>query len=179
MNRAQRLGLYSIQTSAFLSGNLAAGQVVYTDIDPDIVLDTDGAYCGVDVNQDGVDDFGFLNFEFAVYSDSRSSTQLVQELLVGPLPLSISNKIAGQFAIVGGFTGTIYFEIPYALKWNVTIGSELSWQEDNIQQLAAYVGYEDGGGVFLNCHWANEHNHNNLEAYIGIQFHDQNNLLHY
>ena len=53
---------YSAMALCFLSiTKEAQPQAVYTDIDPDLVIDIDGEIANIDMNNDGVFDFGFLN----------------------------------------------------------------------------------------------------------------------
>ena len=56
---------YSAAALALLSAKAAAySQTIYTDIDPDVILDEPGETFGIDLDEDGLNDFNFFNKSF-------------------------------------------------------------------------------------------------------------------
>ncbi|MBK7503561.1 MAG: hypothetical protein IPI52_00065 [Bacteroidetes bacterium] len=55
---------YSTAAVALLGVTAASSQVVYTDIDPDVVLDEPDEMFGIDLDDDGLNDFNFFNESF-------------------------------------------------------------------------------------------------------------------
>ena len=56
---------YSAISACFLALHQnVRGQAIYTNIDPDLELDNNWESAGIDMNNDGVPDFGFLNRSF-------------------------------------------------------------------------------------------------------------------
>lgn len=51
---------YSAAALALLSAKAAYSQAIYTDIDPDVILDEPGETFGIDLDEDGLNDFNFL-----------------------------------------------------------------------------------------------------------------------
>ena len=106
---------YSAFSACFLAlQHDAGGQAVYTDIDPDIILDANWESAGIDLNSDGIIDFAFLNRSFNFFTEYSSYSSHLEIIYAGPQLLS--NKIAGQTHVIspsyGGFT--VYF--PFALS---------------------------------------------------------------
>ena len=61
MNKQFPLIQYSAAALALLSAKSSYTQAVYTDIDPDIILDEPGEFAGIDFDDDGINDFNFFN----------------------------------------------------------------------------------------------------------------------
>jgi hypothetical protein len=55
---------YATSAAAFLAINNLQATVVYTDLDPDIMVGGEGAEISLDINSDGNDDFGFFVYSF-------------------------------------------------------------------------------------------------------------------
>jgi hypothetical protein len=90
---------YSALSACFLALNSSSrGQAIYTDIDPDFVLDNNWETAGVDMNNDGIVDFGFLNrsFDFSTYYSYYSSH--LNALYAGPQ--SPNNEIAALTHVI-------------------------------------------------------------------------------
>ena len=58
----KRLGSYGLFATAFLAGTNSDAQVVYTDVDPDLVLNSN-EFGDFDLNNDGTNDFGLINIQ--------------------------------------------------------------------------------------------------------------------
>ena len=55
---------YATSAAAFLTINNLQATVVYTDLDPDLMVDGEGGEISIDINSDGNDDFGFFVYSF-------------------------------------------------------------------------------------------------------------------
>ncbi|HNI55898.1 MAG TPA: hypothetical protein PK511_15330, partial [Chitinophagales bacterium] len=75
--------------------NRADAEVVYTDIDPDVSLDTDGNYYAIDIDGNGTADFQFLKATFSI-NPSFTYYYYFQELVAGPFS---QNAIGGATGI--------------------------------------------------------------------------------
>lgn len=74
-----KLDQYALMSGAFLAlGTGLEAQVVYTDLDPDLY--TDGAMQTLDVDADGIDDFGFYMYFYTSWFDVQYSMVYMQAL---------------------------------------------------------------------------------------------------
>ncbi|MBK9454152.1 MAG: T9SS type A sorting domain-containing protein [Chitinophagales bacterium] len=55
---------YATSAAAFLTINNLQATVVYTDLDPDLMVGGEGGEISIDINSDGNDDFGFFVYSF-------------------------------------------------------------------------------------------------------------------
>lgn len=179
MNKVNDIARYSVQAVVFLAGGATPAQVIYTDIDPDVVLDEDGAYYGIDLNNDLLDDFGFLKSIFSFYSESFSDYFIREDLLVGPL--DSKNQIAGNTAWAYG--GSSYFftrTYPYALKHAVNIGFNLKWNNSYIQLISLKDDWGENGGIHIaSCNWYNYFLPEIVDGYLGVTIISESNQKHY
>ncbi len=169
-----RLIQYSAFSACFLAlQQNARAQAVYSDIDPDIVLDENWESFGLDMNNDGIIDFGFLNrsFNFLTYYSNYSSR--FEALYVGPQ--SPLNEIAALTHVIspsyGGFT--VYF--PFAIVSNETIDDGLGFHNNGYQTLAYRYATPDGFYFPYGGLWYPEV----LDHFLGVRFIDTANCLHY
>lgn len=172
-NNQYKLSQYASFAVAFLLTGNTNAQAVFTDIDPDIILDNNWETAGVDMNNDGIMDFGFLNrsFDFSTYYSFYSSH--LNALYAGPQ--SPNNEIAAlthvRTPFYGGFT--VYF--PFALNEEDLIDESLIFHNEGYQTLAyLYIDksgfYFPKGGI-----WYPEV----LDHYLGVRFYDTLDCLHY
>lgn len=154
--------------------NKADAEVIYTDIDPDVVLDTDGNYYAIDIDNNGTADFQFLKSTFSNY-DFTFGYITYYNLWCGPI--NSSNAIAG-FSNYYPYPGVlIYF--PYALSMNENIDSKLAWQSNTIQ-LIAFIENIVGYNVHcFNCSWNGNSSLDVINHYFGIRFVTEEPYNHY
>ena len=62
-----KLSAYATFAASFLSIHKTEAQVIYTDIDPDIIYDEKLEGGGLDIDANGTIDFVFLNSSFTFY----------------------------------------------------------------------------------------------------------------
>ncbi len=172
---------YSIFATGILVYNATVeAQVIYTDLDPDLLLDEHDEVGGVDMNNDGVFDFAFLN-GYATWVDVTSSGGTGASYLrycqwAGGYGTP-ANQIAGTseyFSEEGGAGFTRYY--PYKLINDALIDSKLQFQSWGYQRMAfkSYVDnpphiFDSGGFWFPN----------ESEKFLGVRFVDSEDKLHY
>ena len=153
--------------------NRADAEVVYTDIDPDVSLDTDGNYYAIDIDGNGTADFQFLKATFSI-NPSFTYYYYFQELVAGPFS---QNAIGGATGI-SFYTGAILY-FPFALPINSIISNELTWQNSTFQFLAWKTWTDDYDNHCNNCFWNTKDLYEVLDHYLGIRFIDIENNNHY
>jgi len=151
-------------------------EVIYTDIDPDLVLQYDGEVAGIDMDSDGSIDFTFIkNIDTWIYISSLSlysATFILDQIWVGPY--YYQNEVACAFQTWSG--STILW--PYHLTEGELISDGMSFQNYGYQLMAAKLWvisgslselYSEGGGW-----WPIKEN-----EYIGVHFTDEDDNFHY
>lgn len=172
---------YSLFAASYLRLNTeASGQVVYHDVNPDIVLDSTGEFALLDIDSNSTIDFEFLNSSFTFYSASFGSYLLRKDLLVGPYVsqnglVGISNHYSfGYF--------DVYRFFPSALSLSANILESLSWQTNATQIMALVTLIHDFEDTFRCdiCDWYGFYQMEDvLDHYLGIRFIDTYNKNHY
>jgi len=168
---------YSAMALCFLSiAKEAQSQAVYTDIDPDLVIDVDGEIGNIDMNNDGVFDFGFLNSLDTVLTLDYDPQSYLERIWAGPK--NPNNAIAGtlnQFTLSYGGLSTYYY--PFALTSNVSVNASLSFQTAGYQFMAFRTFYFTTwfSGTLEDGNWYPE----KLDHFIGIRFIDTIGCNHY
>ena len=177
----KKLNAYTIAAGCllYLHQN-ASSQVIYTDLDPDLILDDQDEQGFIDLDNNGIFDFAFSrafsHFTNATYSslpgDSYSRTVIWAGWSGSP-----NNEIAGSY-IIGPFgSWTRYY--PYALGAGevikeIGIGG-LSFQNWGFQRMA-FKSYKNGG-IFWNDggNWFPEE----VDQYLGVKFIDNDDEFHF
>lgn len=158
------LPAYTATAIAFMSGIQMNGQVVYFDVDPDVVLDTDGETFAIDLDDDGMDDLVF-NKESGTASTFYS----------GYIAFSAIN--AGAFDDMGnGFLGniesTVWFAqyFPYVLEAGDVIDEHDNF--NNFDNTLMFKGDDVDGVVdpVYSGYWHNADASPIAEKYIGFQW---------
>ncbi|MBK9556443.1 MAG: hypothetical protein IPO47_11535 [Bacteroidetes bacterium] len=85
---------YSTAAVSLLGVTSASSQVVYTDIDPDVVLDEPDEIFGIDLDDDGLNDFNFFNESFTTYIPYAGA--LIHAIFVGAFD-TMQNGIVGSY----------------------------------------------------------------------------------
>ena len=87
----------ALASGTLLTGDVAFGQVVYTDVEPDIVLDVTGGDTDFDGYQMNLDDDFFIDFVFRLYADPDSGYGLgVYRAQVSPYFNNTGGALVGQ-----------------------------------------------------------------------------------
>ena len=156
--------------------NNSIAEVIYTDIEPDIILDEGGEAAELDMNDDGISDFFFHNNSFQYYDTSWLSIRTMNNILAGPD--EVGNALAGISNYFNtGYNGFTWY-YPFALEQNIAINEELTWQETETQIMALRVFSEDGAVVGHGgyCYWSET---KTINKCLGVKFKDLDNQLHY
>lgn len=174
----KRLNTYAIAASCFLyCKQEASGQVVYTDIEPDLILDHELFATEVDMNNDGLSDFFFHNNSFVYYHTSWLSDRTMQNILVGPD--EVGNALAGISVYFTTGYGEFTRYYPFALDQGSFIGEIKTWQAIETQIMALRVLSEDGDIVGFGFYAWYEYLSETVDKYLGVRFNDLEGVAHY
>jgi hypothetical protein len=175
-----RINAYALAAGSFLALNQgASGQVVYFDVDPDIILDAGGETAEIDMDSNGTIDFWFHNNSFTFYSDWFSSTQTIQDILVGPE--IAGNSIGGNSVYISAPYGGYLRYYAYALAENNMIGSSQQWHDADLDVMALRTFYHSGEDTMfcLQCYWYNYFTPETIDHYVAVKFKGGDANFHY
>ena len=166
---------YASFAAAVLAGmGNGKAEVVYTDIDPDIVLDANNGYYTIDIDGNGEMDFSFglgtdyINTYFTFYF-------YLQEIVANPFD---ENAIAGNSQFYPYPAGLTYF-FPYALELNDVISTDLLWQPNPPQFLAWKTWTDEYDGHCFNCYWNLYQEPDVLDHFLGLRLMDADSNYRY
>ena len=168
---------YSTAAVSLLGVTSASSQVVYTDIDPDVVLDEPDEMFGIDLDDDGLNDFNFFNESFTTtvfYGDLAN----VKALFVGAFDTML-NGIAGSTGFLSGGGGYTYYW-PYIIQDGEIIGGAFNFYNNNYQTLAMEI--DEFSSPFPPTHngnWYYFYGGEVIEKFLGISFTDEDNIKRY
>lgn len=172
MNTIRKFSLlqYSVLGTGFTFHNYEiSAQAFYRNIDPDIVLDNDFESAGLDMDENGIYDFAFLQVSYTWYTTWPISGYVFrQRIWCGPYGTPAN-------AIVGNDPFIIYdVSFPYALSLGDTIHEDLKFYNWGFQPMA-YRTVNELGGQNEGGYWYPEiHNH-----FLGVRFIDVAGDDHY
>jgi len=178
-----KLQQYALLSAAFLATHNAAADVVYTNLEPDIELIQFDTTAKVDVNNDGLDDFEFWNWnkQFATYNSYGEKNEEFNLYVqwVGP-DTAGPNRIAGStYSDYVYNVGVFVYYYPYMYNSGDVIAFKPDIFSDwYIQSMAfkkftsdnEYPKLWDTGGF-----WAPGAD----EKFLGIYFADAEEKMHY
>lgn len=173
-NKEFSLQKYSSMAGVFLiMQNNSIAQAIYTDIEPDIEIFFDGQTAGIDIDNSGTFDFAFLKTSASYeYATTSFTFQLFRHRLWAG-PEIITNSIAGEMVTHGAGGSTTYF--PYALNFDDTINSDLSFQNWGFQIMAWGFSESDGDWNYFLGKWSP----NIDNGYLGVKFLGGDGCIHY
>lgn len=177
MKKGFSLKQYSLAAGALLAPVALSAQAVYTDVDPDIVLDEPGEWWGFDLDGDGLYDFNFFNKSFTTtvwYGDEGQ----VKALFAGVFD-TMQNGLNGNTYFFSGYGGYTYY-LPYALAVNISVNSTMPFYKNNYQTMAMTI-YKpewppstDHRGKWNSYFWGPQ-----IEKFIGFKFTDEDAVTRY
>ncbi len=170
--RLQQYSLFTCVNLIIQQG--ATAEVIYTDINPDTILNESEDFFSLDIDNNGTFDFGFLNNSATTY-DFTLGYVTFQSLLAGPF--ISSNALAGISHYYFYSGGNRYF--PYAFSESNLIEPLLNWQNFGVQFIAWKTwagGYDDHCDL---CYWNSESLPEVLDHYLGAKFVDSDNNIHF
>lgn len=166
---------YASMAACVLSAKTLSAQAIYTDLDPDVVVEMDPEILNIDMNGDGVYDFAFLN---EIYTTETSVWSFyysyIERIWAGPK--NPNNAIAGslnQFTLSYGGLSTYYY--PFALPEFAPINSALDFQNDGYQMMAFRTFKQFGTNWNNGGNWYPEI----TDHYLGVRFLDTLGCNHY
>jgi hypothetical protein len=134
---------YSAAALAFLAGiGKADGQVVYTDVDPDLLVEAPEGLFYLDIDNDAIDDFLVSASSAAVYLLSSGGESILYNVKgIFAYPLS-SNAVAGNPGDMPGF------QYPDMLGTGVLVNAALNFQSAPFQSMVYSFILEGETGAF-------------------------------
>ncbi|MBP9878854.1 MAG: T9SS type A sorting domain-containing protein [Chitinophagales bacterium] len=178
-NRYHKLKAYSLFSTAFLiNGPSGFSQVVYVDIDPDIILDTPGEQFTLDIDGNSSDDISFFNSSFDFFMATPWWSYWTRQDLVAYLP-DEKLELAGLKHYVYYWSQNFYY--PYAISIEEIINNDLQFNNATFQLLAERTFYNSGEGTnhCFNCYWYNYFTTESINNYLGFKLKDDASDFHY
>ena len=173
-NSDSKLLQYSVISACFLAVQKdSEAQAVYTDVDPDIILDSDNESAGIDMNNDEVFDFAFINRTGWFYTSSLFYISYFEVINAGPQ--SPNNEMAGQIHVISPSYGGSSIYLPYALAYGSLINSDLEFYNEGYQVMAYRYIQTDGDYFPYGGYWYPEV----FDRYLGVYFKDTADCYHY
>ncbi|MBC8047129.1 MAG: T9SS type A sorting domain-containing protein [Fimbriimonadaceae bacterium] len=162
---------YSMLASSFIIYHQQVyAQVVYTDLEPDIVIEHDGDDFSIDMDNNGTDDFHFSKKTFYDWSTNFHST------IWAGRDGTFKNEIAASYQTIGWAAYSSYIQqFPYNFSKGYPINVLLSFQNDNRQIIAGNVLY-DSGWLQKKGNWWDDVIE---DRYLGVHFVDSDDNYHY
>jgi hypothetical protein len=164
----KKLIQYSTFAIVFIRGQNGFSQGVYTDLDPDVVLDSHFEAELIDMDSNGFVDFVLINWSidtFTYYGD----LDFQQRIWIGPN--TSNNSVAAATTSFGA--GVIAYA--YALSQSNLIDNSLPFKNVMLQRLAFRTYFVDVSLTDEGGYWYPEM----LDHYLGVRFFDGENCLHY
>ncbi|HNV98177.1 MAG TPA: hypothetical protein PKL06_02330 [Chitinophagales bacterium] len=158
-------------------------EVLYTDINPDIVLNEFNSSILLDLNEDGINDFHFLNWnkQFRSYNSYGEPMDYFDLFVqwVGPAYLG-NNRIAAQTYFDYNYgIGIFVYYYPFALESGASISPDLNFNPSWLYQSMAKKTYTDASSMprlfDIEGYWAPGAD----EKFLGIYFEDSEYNMHY
>ena len=181
INNRKRLSAYSKFAIAVLvmKPSIGLSEVVYTDIEPDVVLANDNDGYILDLNNDSFNDFEFLNrsFEIGGYWTSGSIYYIPFnnfERIIGTA--LFDNSFAANSVDYGTTFSALVRELPFALNSGNVIDELLTFLPDYQQLLAFKTELDLAGELYqYGGYWFPEV----IDHYLGVRFQDEDLNTHY
>jgi len=170
---------YASMAACVLSAKTLAAQAVYTDLDPDVVVEMDPEILNIDMNGDGVLDFAFMNNITTIETtDWFFYYSYLERIWAGPK--NPNNAVAGSVQLYGSAESNYYYRYyPFALSNNVQINELFEFQNAGYQMIAFATDFwnlaldtwdqREGGNWYPEV----------TDHYLGVRFLDTLGCNHY
>lgn len=180
MKRENKLLQYSSLAVSFIFLNVTHGEVIYTDLEPDIVLEFDYEAAGIDLDDNGDFDFFFSKSSGTYYFWNGCSSVLRSRQALWAGPYISQNAIVGYYNSPGSEAG-YGIHLPIVLEFGELINSDRNFQNEEFQILCyGHYGFFNPEGSF---HTGGGDWHDELEGiedgYLGVKFIDDDENYHY
>ena len=173
-NNTFSLNAYSLLSVSFLMlHNESIAQAIYTDLEPDIVLQLNNEIASIDMDNNGIYDFAFLKTSGTYTTGYSSSSRFRHAVWAGPFS-TIQDEIAGISVTHGAGYGTSYF--PFAIEASGLINEDLTFQYDGFQLLALKrVPIGSTNWDQFPAYWG----YDSIDHYLGVRFIGNDACFHY
>lgn len=174
-SKLMSLAQYTASCSLFIGKmtNTINAQVVYTDIDPDIVLNNAFEFAYLDIDNDGLNEFLFFNSHATTVTGASFNNKSIQQLFIfGNCPgASIADSTYYHTAPGFGFISVYALIFPN----NNIIDETLNF--GCVDHRMAFISYfTDGGNIYdAGGNWFPAFNH----KYLGVRYADNMECIHY
>ncbi len=168
------IGDYILMSAIITPTVSASAEIIYSDIDPDIVLNDDYEIGTIDMDNDGIIDFAFLK-DIGMYATYWSSEfKYFTALWCGPEVFG--NEVAGSYFTVGSNASSSFLTYrPYVLPDGFAVNQMLSFQTDGFQLMAYRIFTSEGILWDFGGHWWPEQ----INQYLGVKFKAGDSEYHY
>ncbi len=167
---------YSTAAAALLAPAAVFSQAVYTDVDPDIVLDEPGEWWGFDLDGDGLNDFNFFNTLINTYIWPLGDASAYR-IWAGAFDNS-QNCIAGsRNSLFGPYSSIFYQYYPFVFDQEYIIDSNLAFEKWGYQRLAfqTFFTFDYSTVSIYGGNWFPEQ----LDRFLGVKYYDNDEKIRY
>ena len=172
-SRKNTLLHYASMAACVLSAKTLAAQAVYTDLDPDVVVEMDPEILNIDMNGDGVLDFAFMNEIYTIFTFDSEPQSYRERIWAGPK--NPDNAVAGSVRLYGSAESNYYYTyFPFALPNGFLINELLTFQNAGYQRMA-FATSNGTHHLLEGGNWYPEIN----DHYLGVRFLDTLGCNHY
>lgn len=164
---------YASMAACVMSARTLTAQAVYTDLDPDVVVEMDPEILNIDMNGDGVLDFAFMNEIYTIFTFDSEPQSYRERIWAGPK--NPNNAVAGSVRLYGSAESNYYYTyFPFALPNGILINELLTFQNDGYQRMA-FATSNGTHHLLEGGNWYPEIN----DHYLGVRFLDTFGCNHY
>lgn len=159
----KKLTQYSAASLAFLSaGQTVSGQIIITDVEPDIFIDAPNSFYELDLDNNGLTDF-FISATSVSFL-STTAEGVFNNFIRGV------NADPGSGNFIAGYTAADGFAYPFALNVSDVIDSITPMQSDAFQSMAySFYAVKNASTVF-NIISAGEWLNGETDKFLGFKF---------
>lgn len=179
--KAKRFKLleYASMAACVLSAKTLGAQAIYTDLDPDVVVEMDPEILNIDMNGDGVYDFAFLNEIYTTETSVWSFYYSYKERIWAG-PKNPNNAIAGSLNLYGSAESNYYYRYyPFALLDHEPINNLLYFQNNGYQMMAFATDFWSIGLEIWDKREGGNWYPEISDHYLGVRFLDILGCNHY
>lgn len=166
---------YGLMASALLSCFKVSADIIYTNPEPDPVLQLDDDFAYIDLDQNGSDELYFELHRF-IYA-----TDYYQVLYGNRLDLELPNPVNVEVAGSWFYNGSVLYSMvdtfrPYAIPFYYPVGIMMSFQDADWQVMGLIARTIDDNEVEHSLgHWVPVL----VEQFIGVHFKSDDGNMHY
>ncbi|MBK9457838.1 MAG: T9SS type A sorting domain-containing protein [Bacteroidetes bacterium] len=177
-----RLASYSLASISFvLIHEPVNGEVIYTDLEPDIILPGPNDLYPFDIDNSGSNELRFYNFSFAYYNYTNFSYRTRQAIMIDSMYDGVYVAALADWTYYSGI-----IKYASALVAGVLIDEYDHWYKmdnpvDNFAMAAltfTNVGAGTGTDSCNNCYWYNESISETVNGFLAVKFKIEDNF-HY